>query len=905
MKNYYFVGCLLLAAAAVQSAQAEVTYTCTDGKNLNAGNGEGIEKMFDNSTDTKYCGPAGDDCWALVTASEPVYVRAYETTTANDNKESGGRCARHWALYGTNDEAVAADANSEGWVTLSDLDNEPKYADLIPKENYYTQRFYCDKQTVGTAYKYFKVHIKSGDTPFQLSEFKILGETTPIITYDWVEELSAPGSDKAVDWGLKGYQKWEGQTALAGKSLVIKTSDDKAHSVIKYSLTTHDDNASPNRAPKTWKVEGSEDLTEWVTIDEITEGDPITNERVKTFDFIPSNTKVACKYIRLTLTSMKGNGYQQLGEFHVVAASAEHVHNWVLTEGKEPTCIEDGGGVYTCSDCGAKKLDASKPATGEHNYIESAEHDHKNCSMCGRPDPEYMSAVDGFYQPTTVDHFVWLAEMIQINEPINIRLTQDVDLTGFAGFGNGNDAVPFKGEFDGKGHWLKKLRIDVTDVKNVGLFGKLEGANIHDLGIENAYVKSNQPNVGILAGTAKDVTVNRVAVTGSESSANGYDHVAAILGDVEGNSTVSNCMSDITVHSTDYQAGGLIGTTRGMTLENSLFTGKVLNDKNNAGGLVALIDSEANPTIIRNNISAATLLKANNDGQKPIINTGGRTATYVNNRVAASQLYQKGDEEPTTKVWTIADDENGLTTPDRDMKCLSFYTETMGWDMEKDWKFIEAGMYPVLAWMDGEAGSQTVSVPETRYATAVAEAELNIPEEGVEVYAVLVAATEDTPEVATAENADAVQAADKDLTLVKLTGVIPANTPVLVKADKGDYTFSHHVEYGENIAENHLAAAAEGVTADGTHYTLATDGKKVGFARVSNGETVPAGSVYLTVPASSTKDFYTLYDGTQTGVENVAVPTEEGAETIYNVAGQRLNRMQKGINIVNGKKILK
>ena len=101
----------------------------------------------------------------------------------------------------------------------------------------------------------------------------------------------------------------------------------------------------------------------------------------------------------------------------------------------------------------------------------------------------------------------------------------------------------------------------------------------------------------------------------------------------------------------------------------------------------------------------------------------------------------------------------------------------MGWDMEKDWKFIEAGMYPVLAWMAGEAGSQTVSVPETRYATAVAEAELNIPEEGVEVYAVLVAATEDTPEVATAENADAVQAADKDLTLVKLTGVIPANTP--------------------------------------------------------------------------------------------------------------------------------
>lgn len=94
-----------------------------------------------------------------------------------------------------------------------------------------------------------------------------------------------------------------------------------------------------------------------------------------------------------------------------------------------------------------------------------------------------MTAVDGFYQPTTVDHFVWLAEMIQFNEPVNIRLTEDVNLSGFAGFGNGNDAVPFKGEFDGQGHWLTNLTIDVTE-KNAGLFGKVENANIHDLGFE-------------------------------------------------------------------------------------------------------------------------------------------------------------------------------------------------------------------------------------------------------------------------------------------------------------------------------------------------------------------------------------------------------------------------------------
>lgn len=247
-----------------------------------------------------------------------------------------------------------------------------------------------------------------------------------------------------------------------------------------------------------------------------------------------------------------------------------------------------------------------------------------------------------------------------------------------------------------------------------------------------------------MAGNVNNSTITRVVISGN-SEAHGYDHVGAIAGNTEGNTTVSNCLSDITVHSTTYQAGGLIGTTNGLTLEKCLFTGKVLNDGNNASGLVALIDSEKSPTVISNNISAASLLKANNDGQKSIINTGGRTATYVNNRVAASQLYQKGEEEPVTKEWTIADDENGLTTADRDMKCLSFYTETMGWNMTEDWKFIEAGMYPVLAWMDGEAGSQSVSVPETRHVTVVAQAELNIPE-GVQVYAIQVV-TDNTPEV--------------------------------------------------------------------------------------------------------------------------------------------------------------
>ena len=890
MKNSYFMGCLLLAAAAVPTMQAEVTYTCTAGKDFNGG--EGIDKMFDGRLDTKYCGNGGDDCWALVEASEAVYVRAYETTTANDSKKFGGRCPRHWALYGTNDPEVAKDASSTGWVTLSDLDNNPYPADLIPQENFYNQRFYCDRSTVGTAYKYFKVHIKAGDSPLQLSEFKILGETKKIVTYDWVKEHSADGSDKAVDWSLK--QKWEGNN-LAGKSLVLKASDDQPHYVIKYSFTTHDDNVSPDRAPKTWKLEGSNDLNEWQTIDEVTDG-KIANERVKTFDFIPSNPELACKYLRLTLVAMKGTDWNQVNEFHVIAAEAGHEHVWEVTEKKEPTCVEPGSDIRTCKTCGAQIIKHDLPATGEHKYTESHGHGHNHCSMCGRPDPNYMTAKDDVYEPTNADQFIWLGEMLQYNEPVNaIRLTQDVDLTGFTGFGNGEYAVPFKGEFDGRGYRLSNLKIETSE-KNTGLFGRVEDANIHDLGIEGAEVKSDRPNVGIVAGNANNSTINRVAVIGG-SKANGYDHVGAIVGNTEGSTTVSNCLSDATVHSTNYQAGGLIGTTNGLTLEKCLFTGKVLNDVMNVGGLVALLDSENSPTEIRNNISAATLLKANAGALKPIIITANRKATYKNNRVAASQLYQEGEKEAETKVWTLPDDEHGLTTADRDMKCLSFYSNTMEWDMKNDWKFVEAGQYPVLAWMEGEAGSQTVSVPEYLFATVVTEAEVTIPE-GVDVYIVKV--NENSAPAAAANRAPI---HDANLELVALTGVIPANTPVLIRAREGVYTFNHHVEYGSEVGENHLAIAGDNETADGTHFTIGLNGKNVGFSRVQAGETLPVGSVYLRVPNATTKDFYPLFDLTDTGVESVAADSDE-SEIIYNLAGQRLNGKQKGIIIVNGKKVL-
>jgi hypothetical protein len=72
-----------------------------------------------------------------------------------------------------------------------------------------------------------------------------------------------------------------------------------------------------------------------VTVDEVTGGDPIENVNYTTFSFTPANTTDGFRYYRLTLTSMKGTGWNQLAEFHVVAGPAIVSYSLTLKEGTE------------------------------------------------------------------------------------------------------------------------------------------------------------------------------------------------------------------------------------------------------------------------------------------------------------------------------------------------------------------------------------------------------------------------------------------------------------------------------------------------------------------------------------------------------------------------------------------
>ena len=101
---------------------------------------------------------------------------------------------------------------------------------------------------------------------------------------------------------------------------------------------------------------------------------------------------------------------------------------------------------------------------------------------------------------------------------------------------------------------------------------------------------------------------------------------------------------------------------------------------------------------------------------------------------------------------------------------------------------------------------------------------------------------------------------------------------------------------------------AGGATVPNGSYVLArnkTTGKQ-GFFRTNGTVNCPQYKCYLTLPATSptvAKELYFDNEGTTTGIEAIFGGENEEV-VIYDLSGKRLSRLQKGVNIVNGHKVI-
>ena len=143
--------------------------------------------------------------------------------------------------------------------------------------------------------------------------------------------------------------------------------------------------------------------------------------------------------------------------------------------------------------------------------------------------------------------------------------------------------------------------------------------------------------------------------------------------------------------------------------------------------------------------------------------------------------------------------------------------------------------------------------------------------------------------------------------LNKVEGAIPEQTPVVLKAAPGTYVLNITAEAAPITAENDLKGTLAPISANGLYILAKPEGEEVGFYKASSGN-IAATKAYLEV-ASEVKGFIFNFDDNATGINEIsdyndAKNLNNQSNAIFNLSGQRLNKVQKGINIVNGKKVL-
>ncbi len=147
-------------------------------------------------------------------------------------------------------------------------------------------------------------------------------------------------------------------------------------------------------------------------------------------------------------------------------------------------------------------------------------------------------------------------------------------------------------------------------------------------------------------------------------------------------------------------------------------------------------------------------------------------------------------------------------------------------------------------------------------------------------------------------------------------GIIPANTGVLFEGPGGQSfpLFATTVE-ATAPAENSLVAVVESqhIAATEGDYTnfMMKGGKFIKIQQDDESVKMPANRAYLpllteAISGSNAKEIMLYWDdGEATGIESLTPgPSPKGEGSIYNLNGQKLSAPRKGINIINGRKVI-
>ena len=279
-----------------------------------------------------------------------------------------------------------------------------------------------------------------------------------------------------------------------------------------------------------------------------------------------------------------------------------------------------------------------------------------------------------------------------------------------------------------------------------------------------------------------------------------------------------------------------------------------------------------NAFLYANNVEVALPNVTSEAGNMPGI---GETRDGVNGEFAcwpwqANEYFQTGLYKATTPVVEVGED--GELT----IGVKSTYNNVSGsWVVVGNFRLESLGVTP-----------ESVTVSSAGYATYCSENALDFSNTDIKAY------------VGT-KNGD-------KLTFTPATQV-PANTGLLLVYEGGKTENVPVIASATPVENNCLVGVNEETTIDSNDYILNVVNGGAGFYKAGSFTTLGAHKAYIPAAVGNgVKGFAIDFDDDATGIslmEDGRSQMEDGA--IYNLAGQRLSKTQKGINIVNGKKILK
>mgnify|MGYP000201082704 CR=1 FL=1 len=156
------------------------------------------------------------------------------------------------------------------------------------------------------------------------------------------------------------------------------------------------------------------------------------------------------------------------------------------------------------------------------------------------------------------------------------------------------------------------------------------------------------------------------------------------------------------------------------------------------------------------------------------------------------------------------------------------------------------------------------------------------------------------------------QEGENKVVLQKITGALPANTGVILSSETAKKDCIPTARTTEplatvNAADNMLVATTgNAVPADVNAYILSKNGNTAVFKKLSSSDrSIKQYKAYLKLDGAQSAQLmnFAFAGSDLTGIQNVT-ETSAKSKTAYDLAGRKVGKLQKGIYIVNGKKVI-